>query len=589
MKATIVYLLAALGLVFAGPGTIMNFTMINNGNDFIELGWNLVGGDVPIDKYTLKYDSFSTDIRCPLEYCTQRENFLDPCTDYNFYLYPFFEGGVMGENATTSGSTLDQIPGAPINPNASANANNIDVSWEPPVENSGCVFEYEVCSRIIGDLTETCLKTNDLTISLKNVEKCSDYIITISAVTPLDNNGPEVSTTVTTTIDVPGIPQNVEVILATETSIEVTFDDPLVNPNCVDEYGVTYGIVDSVLARILPVVKGDHVLTLSPLDPCTNYSIEVFGINAADEAGDASLNYAATADEEPMPPPSVIVTPGGTDSIDVSWPPMPNNKCGSSITICWTDGISPEEYCKNITDVGVIEGGGGYTINGLLPCTYYEIDIVINSPSGLPSLPVGNFTYTNDVKPDPVENLAISSVSAHEFTVSYDPPSNMPQCIREYDTNVINLDQSYQNFRDIFSPEQTIPRIDETHNQLEACSNYRVEVRTVSRQGLESDWASEQTATDGDIPDVVRNLQVQSATESSVTLLWFQPESNPRCVTSYLVEWDVGTDTISATTFAIEYTVSGLGSCMSYNFSVTAQASLGNSSPVSLEGLTLCP
>ncbi|KAK7024269.1 hypothetical protein SK128_007753 [Halocaridina rubra] len=593
MRTSFLFVLSALGLAVAQtPGTIENFQMTNNGEIFVDLEWDLVGGDLVIDKYTLLYDGdFSTDIKCPVAHCVHKVNYLNPCTVYDFTLTPHFEGGIDGDTVATQGNTLDLIPGPPLNPSATPNKNGILVTWERPSENANCVDKYQVCLREAGETATDCKMHGNNTIVLRDIQLCTDYIISISALTPVGTAGPDVTTLATTGTGVPGIPQNVVVTLATQDMIKISYDDPFENPNCVDEFGVIYGPLDKTFGQISPVLTGEHEHTISPLDPCTNYSIGVYGMNSNGDIGPTAINYAATEDAVPLPPSSVDVTPGGPDSIDVTWPGMPDNGCGETITICWNDQIHPEEQCQEIDGGGIIEGGGSFIIKDLLPCTSYEIVIVINSPSGMPSLPIGNFTFTDDVTPDPVENLRISSVSAHEMTVSYDAPSNLPQCIREYDTNVINLDQVYDTAKYFNMENHLTPRIDETHNELEACSNYRVEVRTVSRQGLESPWNSVDTVTGGDTPSEVRNLQEKSSTTNSVTLLWFQPATNPRCASAYLVEWAGGNETVvmSTSEFSIEYTITGLETCLPYTFSVTAQStSSGDSAPATIDVTTQC-
>lgn len=95
-----------------------------------------------------------------------------------------------------------------------------------------------------------------------------------------------------------------------------------------------------------------------------------------------------------MAPPSVIVTPNGPDSIQVSWGENENDRCSGSFEVCWNDGVHPIEQCQ------IVEGGGGNNliIYDLTPCTEYDIIVSVESPNGtFVSNSTGNSTSTADV------------------------------------------------------------------------------------------------------------------------------------------------------------------------------------------------
>ncbi|XP_068232349.1 receptor-type tyrosine-protein phosphatase delta-like [Palaemon carinicauda] len=568
--------------------------MKSNTIDAIVLEWSLTGGDIPVSKYTLIYDGdFSQDVRCPVEYCTHEVDYLDACKVYEFKLIPHFEDGVDGKASTTSANTVEKIPGEPTNPSASSSSSGILVTWQAPKENPNCVNKYIVCARIKGELENVCQETDGLTLMMEDIQLCSTYVITIHASTPMEQMGPETSTETTTAEGVPGIPENVVVALTTQTMITITYDDPKTNPRCVEEFGVIYGEITNTIKREDSLrSNGQHEHTISPLDACTNYSIGVYGVSPSEKKGPTAVEYAATEDTEPLPLHFIIVDPKGTDSIDVTWPGDPTNKCADSLTVCWTDHIHPVEFCEDIFDSDIIDGGGTFTITDLLPCSNYEVSITAHSPTGLGSPIISNWTFTDDVEPGPVENLQVVTADINQISISYDPPSEQAQCIKEYDTRVINLDEGGNiNLED----EHFVVGIDESHNELDACTNYALHVRTVTRTGLVSDWSIVETKTGDALPSEPRNLQLHESTETSLDLYWFQPEFNKRCATMYRMSWksvdgskSTDIEVSPPLPFEVTHTLEDLKPCTEYDISVTAVSdTAGESAPVTLKASTV--
>lgn len=186
----------------------------------------------------------------------------------------------------------------------------------------------------------------------------------------------------------------------------------------------------------------------------------------------------------------------------------------------------------------------------------------------------------------------MKEVTSHEMTISYEAPDTHPQCVHEYDIEIINED-------DYFSKRShVVPYMDGTFTDLEACANYLVNVRAVTRTGLFSDWRSITTTTGGDVPSVPRSLAVEDFNQTSVKLNWWQPETNKLCVTKYRLEWTDGTTPGSTEVsppvggilpFENEKTVAGLAPCTDYTFTVFADADVGGTSdPATVTQTTAC-
>lgn len=133
--------------------------------------------------------------------------------------------------------------------------------------------------------------------------------------------------------------------------------------------------------------------------------------------------------------------------------------------------------------------------------------------------------------------------------------------------------------------------LEETFTGLAACTQYTIQVRTVSPTGLESPVEEITNTTLDDLTSAPQELGANYITDTSITLQWFQPAVNPRCVTDYILTWTgLSTEnvTINASTFKVVYTVEGLTPCTSYDFTLIAQSVLGPSPQTSYQETTLC-
>lgn len=186
----------------------------------------------------------------------------------------------------------------------------------------------------------------------------------------------------------------------------------------------------------------------------------------------------------------------------------------------------------------------------------------------------------------------MKEVTSHELTISYEAPETHPQCVHEYDIEIINED-------DYFSRRsQVVPYMDGTFTDLEACADYLVNVRAVTRTGLTSEWRTITTTTGGDTPSVPRAFEVEAVHETSVLVNWWQPDTNKFCARNYRLEWTDGTNSNSTEIspapgedlpFEVRFTVTGLTSCTEYTFSVFAlSVSSGESAPATITQKTTC-
>lgn len=183
-------------------------------------------------------------------------------------------------------------------------------------------------------------------------------------------------------------------------------------------------------------------------------------------------------------------------------------------------------------------------------------------------------------------DLKFTSIETHQLSISYQPPEKDAQCVKEIITRITDNNQRLR------WKKATKYVLEETITGLEACTDYTIHVSTVSPTGLESLVEEISEKTLGDTPSEPQTLGANDVTTTSITLQWFQPATNPNCVTDYILTWSDtvsnSTVNVSASTFKVEYTVDGLTACTTYDFSLIASSPDGESGETTLTQATAC-
>ncbi|XP_042873279.1 von Willebrand factor A domain-containing protein 7-like [Penaeus japonicus] len=552
-------------------GYILDLEAEAVGETWVLLRWEITSSDLDLHKYRLLINNdFSQEFLCRETICHHNVTYLDPCSLQTFELTPYFyvgEDDRAGQPAFTKANTLDTDPEAPSN---GVQLNNtlttITVSWE--AVNSKCISQFEVCYRPFGfEATKICERTALATYTLQGIEACAVYEVSVRALSPSGRRSQSLDFFVNSADAEPDAPRNVLVDLVREDSVTITWDDPLLRVQCIDRYVISYGeVTNTVHATALINARGQHYATVYPLLPCTNYTIDVSAVSKTGKIGPGVRREAATLeDPDPEPVTSLLVSDVTTSSLLVSWASL--EKCIDHYHVCYYEPSTPYETCQ---DVGEKE----LHLQDLNPCTSYTVLVSTVSISGIVSNRTTLSSRTLDVQPGEPQNLRATEVTAHTVQINYDPPTTNPQCANEYDIQQIRLD----TYRSATEPEYQHENI---FQELEACTNYELRVRAVSSEGQASAWVSTNISTTEDLPSEPRNFEPLEATPNSLTLVWYQPDENGRCVKQYSLEWTAsdgsssGSSMVAPLDFQVEEVVSGLAACSEYHFNVTGITAYG--------------
>lgn len=179
------------------------------------------------------------------------------------------------------------------------------------------------------------------------------------------------------------------------------------------------------------------------------------------------------------------------------------------------------------------------------------------------------------------------SIDTNQLTISYQLPEKDPQCVKEIVTRITDNNQRLHRKKAVKAA------LEETFTGLASCTDYTVQVSTVSPSGMESlvEEISEKTLSD--MPSAPQEFTAIDITTTSFILEWYQPAVNPSCVTDYLLSWvdhDGVSDnaTVSASTFKVVYNVDNLTPCTIYDFVLSADSLSGESSEATFQNTTLC-
>ncbi|XP_076061129.1 uncharacterized protein LOC143036957 [Oratosquilla oratoria] len=567
-------------------GIIYDLEAQDVGDTWVYMCWKITPTEFELHKYTMVVDyDLVIESKCFEASCCQNLTTLDPCMDHKFQLSPHFY--VQGEDmvglaAYTNAATLDQDPSTPVQAKVvTSNETSIIIEWTSTTKR--CVNQYEICYHPIGNEAATlCERTNgtSYTYTMLGLEPCSIYSVDIKAVSPLGFASPPLKLNADTADAAPGMPHNVTVVSASQNEVNITWDDPFVRPQCVERYVLSY-------AEAHLSFRGIHHAALADLKACTNYSFIVSALSPSGHMGPFAETIAPTDDAEPMNLVSLDLSEEKTDSLTASWEVFPEDNCARSFRLCYHDSIHPVDECRDVM-------GSEDVLEDLLPCMDYTVFVAGVSYSGFESNYTTAETRTKDIEPSPPQDVSVMAVGNHTIDISWHQPDLNPQCVHEYQLDIVNEGgmKSY-GYRSNSS-------ISEGFDGLDACTFYTLLIRSVSLESLYSPWVSINATTLEDLPSEPREFQLKKAAQKYLTLKWWEPEENHGCVLQYHLTW-IGSDESSSSMnivspipgvplpFEIETQVLGLSPCVSYGFKLSALTPSGEfGAEAELSASTLC-
>nr|CAD7577281.1 unnamed protein product [Timema californicum] len=485
---------------------------------------------------------------------------------------------------------------------------SFQVSWRAPEGVVECVLEYSICVHVTGMEEEFCETQNPYRTSwssTKGVLPCTNYTVIVAAIDSNSNRSDNASVTLQT--NGPGPVANLSLTAVDSVSATVAWDAPEENPSCTSLYNLC--ISENGTDEETCIKQDGSKLNwenISPLQPCTEYRIEVTPIDFNGELTEGSsimlltvnvlpntteynvtnllacTNYdiivkslgssiqesrnttvTSYTDVQDFPGPvknlAAVVTYDpifGVATLGAEWVAPEDLTCIQHFRACNTKLESGEETCVQV-DSSVTQLSIGTSIDY---CSNYNLVITSldgNGKSyGEAAVQVATYNLAS------VSNLSVSSISSNTAQVTWERPADLEACVDNYVVCLKN-DVTQEVVCDSQTGSYTQWYSGPT---LSACTNYTVQVKA---QDYSNNMGGNATLTFFTAPDNVPYMYLVSKSAHSALVSW-QASENSLCLHQYTLCWKIRDDSngdydcdVTPSTLD-EYNVTGLDACTDY-------------------------
>uniref|UniRef100_A0A1L8DL57 protein-tyrosine-phosphatase n=2 Tax=Nyssomyia neivai TaxID=330878 RepID=A0A1L8DL57_9DIPT len=192
---------------------------------------------------------------------------VDACTKYTIVVYT--NGQEDGSNSSLVVDTMYVAPGMLESLNVTEiTPSRLRVFWEAPTENSHCIEHYLI-KWGNGEVT-----TKDEEIILENLEPCVTYMVAVSIVDVMGNEGHALSLQITMSDDTPGMVESPRTT-ATSSELIVSWERPIYAGHCIANYRL------QILGDHMHQEDHDHIgtdvtFTFQRMTACRKVSVRIY-------------------------------------------------------------------------------------------------------------------------------------------------------------------------------------------------------------------------------------------------------------------------------------------------------------------------
>ncbi|XP_033376176.1 receptor-type tyrosine-protein phosphatase delta isoform X32 [Parus major] len=205
---------------------------------------------------------------------------LQPETTYSFTVTAYTTKGDGARSKPKLVSTTGAVPGKPRLVISHTQMNTALIQWHPPVETFGPLQGYRLKfgRKDMDTLTTMEFSEKEDHFTATDIHKGASYIFRLSARNKV-GFGEEMVKEISVPEEVPsGFPQNLHSESSTSTSVQLTWQMPLLaeRNGIITKYTILYRDINVAYQPVeLPVVPADTTMTLSGLKPDTTYDVKV--------------------------------------------------------------------------------------------------------------------------------------------------------------------------------------------------------------------------------------------------------------------------------------------------------------------------
>ncbi|NXH43786.1 PTPRD phosphatase, partial [Dicaeum eximium] len=205
---------------------------------------------------------------------------LQPETTYSFTVTAYTTKGDGARSKPKLVSTTGAVPGKPRLVISHTQMNTALIQWHPPVETFGPLQGYRLKfgRKDMDTLTTMEFSEKEDHFTATDIHKGASYVFRLSARNKV-GFGEEMVKEISVPEEVPsGFPQNLHSESSTSTSVQLTWQMPLLaeRNGIITKYTILYRDTNVAYQPVeLPVVPADTTMTLSGLKPDTTYDVKV--------------------------------------------------------------------------------------------------------------------------------------------------------------------------------------------------------------------------------------------------------------------------------------------------------------------------
>ncbi|NWV40824.1 PTPRD phosphatase, partial [Grantiella picta] len=205
---------------------------------------------------------------------------LQPETTYSFTVTAYTTKGDGARSKPKLVSTTGAVPGKPRLVISHTQMNTALIQWHPPVETFGPLQGYRLKfgRKDVDTLTTMEFSEKEDHFTATDIHKGASYVFRLSARNKV-GYGEEMVKEISVPEEVPsGFPQNLHSESSTSTSVQLTWQMPLLaeRNGIITKYTILYRDINVAYQPVeLPVVPADTTMTLSGLKPDTTYDVKV--------------------------------------------------------------------------------------------------------------------------------------------------------------------------------------------------------------------------------------------------------------------------------------------------------------------------
>ncbi|NWY42525.1 PTPRD phosphatase, partial [Sylvia atricapilla] len=205
---------------------------------------------------------------------------LQPETTYSFTVTAYTTKGDGARSKPKLVSTTGAVPGKPRLVISHTQMNTALIQWHPPVETFGPLQGYRLKfgRKDMDTLTTMEFSEKEDHFTATDIHKGASYVFRLSARNKM-GFGEEMVKEISVPEEVPsGFPQNLQSESSTSTSVQLTWQMPLLaeRNGIITKYTILYRDINVAYQPVeLPVVPAETTMTLSGLKPDTTYDVKV--------------------------------------------------------------------------------------------------------------------------------------------------------------------------------------------------------------------------------------------------------------------------------------------------------------------------